>query len=75
MWGDSGWQLGEHGLWHKHTNFEIAARAPLLIALPKSSTAGKHCAAPVEFVDVYPTLADVCGLKVPQGLAGMSLKP
>ena len=75
LWGDHGWQLGEHGLWHKHTNFEIAARAPLLIALPKSATAGKHCAAPVEFVDVYPTLADVCGLKVPQGLAGMSLKP
>ena len=75
LWGDHGWQLGEHGLWHKHTNFEIAARAPLLIALPKSATAGKHCAAPVEFVDVYPTLADVCGLAVPQGLAGMSLKP
>lgn len=75
LWGDHGWQLGEHGLWHKHTNFEFAAHAPLLIALPKSSTAGKHCAAPVEFVDVYPTLADVCGLQVPQGLAGMSLKP
>ena len=75
LWGDHGWQLGEHGLWHKHTNFEIAARAPLLIALPKSATSGKHCAAPVEFVDVYPTLADVCGLAVPQGLEGMSLKP
>ena len=75
LWGDHGWQLGEHGLWHKHTNFEIAARAPLLIALPKTATAGEHCAAPVEFVDVYPTLADVCGLAVPQGLAGMSLKP
>lgn len=75
LWGDHGWQLGEHGLWHKHTNFEIAARSPLLIALPKRTTAGKHCAAPVEFVDVYPTLADVCGLSVPQGLAGMSLKP
>jgi iduronate 2-sulfatase len=75
LWGDHGWQLGEHGLWHKHTNFEIAARSPLLIALPKSSTAGRHCAAPTEFVDVYPTLADVCGLSIPQGLAGMSLKP
>lgn len=75
LWGDHGWQLGEHGLWHKHTNFEAATRAPLLIALPKSSTVGSHCAAPVEFVDVYPTLADVCGLKLPQGLAGKSLKP
>ena len=75
LWGDHGWQLGEHGLWHKHTNFEAAARAPLLIAMPGSSSVGRHCAAPVEFVDVYPTLADVCGLPVPRGLAGMSLKP
>lgn len=75
LWGDHGWQLGDHGLWHKHTNFEIAARAPLLISVPKSKTAGKTCAAPVEFVDVYPTLADLCGLPQPSGLAGLSLKP
>lgn len=75
LWGDHGWQLGEHGLWHKHTNFEIAARSPLLISMPKSSTAGRHCAAPVEFVDVYPTLAEVCGLPIPAGLGGSSLKP
>ncbi len=75
LWGDHGWQLGEHGLWHKHTNFEIAARAPLLISVPKSKTAGQKCTAPVEFVDVYPTLADLCGLPAPTGLTGMSLKP
>lgn len=75
LWGDHGWQLGEHGLWHKHTNFEAAVRAPLLIAHPKCAAAGRHCAAPVEFVDVYPTLAELCGLTVPSGLAGMSLVP
>ena len=75
LWGDHGWQLGEHGLWHKHTNFEAAVRAPLLIALPKCAAAGRHCAAPVEFVDVYPTLAEVCGLGLPKGLAGKSLRP
>lgn len=75
LWGDHGWQLGDHGLWHKHTNFEIAARSPLLISLPGSVNAGRHCAAPVEFVDVYPTLADVCGLPIPSGLGGSSLKP
>ncbi len=74
LWGDHGWQLGDHGLWHKHTNFEIAARAPLLISVPGSKTAGKKCEAPVEFVDVYPTLADVCGLPIPSGLGGSSLK-
>lgn len=75
LWGDHGWQLGDHGLWHKHTNFELAARAPLLLSVPKSATAGGRCTAPVEFVDVYPTLADVCGLPAPAGLTGMSLKP
>lgn len=74
LWGDHGWQLGEHGLWHKHTNFEIAARAPLLISVPGAKTAGQKCQAPVEFVDVYPTLADVCGLPIPSGLGGRSLK-
>jgi iduronate 2-sulfatase len=75
LWGDHGWQLGDHGLWHKHTNFELATRAPLLISLPGQPTAGQKCAAPVEFVDVYPTLAEVCGLSIPSGLEGASLKP
>ncbi|MEI6712146.1 MAG: sulfatase [Verrucomicrobiota bacterium] len=74
LWGDHGWQLGDHGLWHKHTNFEIATRAPLLISIPLQKTAGQKCEAPVEFVDVYPTLADVCNLPSPQGVEGKSLK-
>lgn len=77
LWGDHGWQLGDHGLWHKHTNFEIATRAPLLISLPKSlgsGSAGKKCEAPVEFIDVYPTLAEVCGLPVPEKIDGASIK-
>jgi iduronate 2-sulfatase len=75
LWGDHGWQLGDHGLWHKHTNFELATRAPLLISLPKQATAGKKCDATVEFVDIYPTLAEACGLPLPEGLAGSSLMP
>ncbi|MEO6788888.1 MAG: sulfatase-like hydrolase/transferase, partial [Chthoniobacteraceae bacterium] len=75
LWGDHGWQLGDHGLWHKHTNFELATRAPLILSVPHQKTAGQKCDAPVEFVDVYPTLADVCGLAIPAGLDGMSLKP
>jgi iduronate 2-sulfatase len=75
LWGDHGWQLGDHGLWHKHTNFELATRAPLLISVPNAKTAGQKCDAPVEFVDIYPTLAEICGLQSPEGLDGMSLKP
>lgn len=75
LWGDHGWQLGDHGLWHKHTNFELATRAPLLISVPGQKTVGQKCDAAVEFVDIYPTLADVCGLPIPSGLDGISLKP
>ncbi len=74
LWGDHGWQLGDHGLWHKHTNFEIATRAPLLISMPKSKSAGMTCDSPVEFIDVYPTLADLCGLPAPTNIDGTSLK-
>jgi len=74
LWGDHGWQLGDHGLWHKHTNFELATHAPLLLSVPQQKTAGQKCDAIVEFVDIYPTLADVCGLPVPAGLDGVSLK-
>lgn len=75
LWGDHGWQLGEHGLWHKHTNFELAVRAPLLISVPGQRAPGSRTNSLAEFVDIYPTLADACGLPVPAGLDGVSLKP
>lgn len=75
FWGDHGWQLGDHGLWAKHTNFELATRAPLIIALPNQKTVGKASSALVEFVDIYPTLAAACGLKIPSALDGKSLLP
>ena len=74
LWGDHGWQLGDHGLWHKHTNFELAARVPLLISVPKSETAGQKCDAPVEFLDVYPTLVELCGMPAAKKIDGTSLK-
>ncbi len=75
LWGDHGWQLGEHGLWHKHTNFEVAVRAPLLISVPGQKAAGRRSASLAEFIDLYPTLADVCGLPIPKELEGVSLRP
>ena len=75
LWGDHGWQLGEHGLWHKHTNFEIAARAPLIISAPGQKAVGRKSLSLAEFIDIYPTLADLCGLPKPKDVEGVSLKP
>lgn len=77
LWGDHGWQLGEHNLWCKHTNFELAARAPLIISVPGMKNAGKKTEALVEFVDIYPTLLELCGFdsKTESGLEGTSFVP
>jgi iduronate 2-sulfatase len=75
LWGDHGWKLGEHNGWCKQTNFEIDTRAPLLVVVPGSPSRGKTTEALVEFVDIYPTLCDLAGLKTPGHLAGQSLAP
>jgi len=75
LWGDHGWQLGEHGLWCKHTNFEVATRSPLIISAPGQKNPGTTTDALAEFVDIYPTLCELCGLPTPDGLEGISLAP
>ena len=73
LWGDHGWHLGEKGMWAKGTLFDVSARAPLIIVDPRLKTAGQSCPRIVEFVDIYPTLVELCGLAVPPGLEGRSL--
>ncbi len=75
LWGDHGWKLGEHAGWCKHSNVENDTNSPLLISVPGFQTAGRRTDALAEFVDVYPTLAELCHLPLPQHLEGTSLVP
>jgi iduronate 2-sulfatase len=75
LWGDHGWHLGEHGIFGKQTNFEIATRSPLIVSVPEMAAPGKPAGGLVETVDIYPTLTDLCGLTAPADLAGTSLTP
>ncbi len=70
LWGDHGWHLGDHGIWCKHTNYEKATRAALVMRSPNQKAAGKTTKALVEYVDIYPTLAELCGLAKPAHLEG-----
>lgn len=74
FWSDHGYFLGEKGLWKKTSCFERVARAPLVMAGPGVSDDGV-CPQPVEFLDIYPTVADLCGLEAPDNLDGKSLRP
>jgi len=75
LWGDHGWHLGEHALWGKATNFEVATRSPLLVSYPGMKTAGQSSNALVELIDMYPTLCELGGLAVPKHVEGTSFVP
>ena len=70
FWSDHGYHLGENGHWAKVTIRELDAQVPLLIATPKGLAGNTD--AIVEYIDLFPTLSDLCGLPEPGGLDGQS---
>lgn len=75
LWGDHGWKLGEHGMWCKHTQFELDNHVPMLLKVPGQKSAGSKTNALVEFVDIYPSLCELAGLELPAHLQGTSFAP
>ncbi len=74
LWSDHGWHLGEKGITGKNSLWEPSTRVPLFIVGPGAKRGGK-CDQPVELLDIYPTLTDLCGLPEKEGLEGISLRP
>jgi iduronate 2-sulfatase len=75
FWSDHGWHLGDHGIWGKETTYERATHAPLIVSAPGMTNAGQDCSALVEYVDMFPTLAELAGEVPPDHLEGTSMTP
>ena len=75
LWSDHGWQLGEHGLWNKHSCFETSMWTPLIISAPRDKTIKQNQRATgiVELIDLYPTVCELAGVELPDNLDGESL--
>jgi arylsulfatase A-like enzyme len=74
LWGDHGWHLGDHRIWGKHTNFEVALRSPLIVKVPEMKPRRIDNGVVVSTVDIYPSLMEWCGIPVDFPLDGQSLK-
>lgn len=72
FWSDHGYALGQHKQWQKQQLFEHVARVPLLIAAPGFAK-HKGTKSTAELIDLYPTLADLAGIKAPKEIQGKSL--
>jgi arylsulfatase A-like enzyme len=74
LWGDHGWHLGEKEHWRKFALWEEATRAPMIWVVPGLTKPGGVCDRTVDFMSIYPTLCDVCGVSVPKHAKGPSIK-
>lgn len=74
FWGDHGWHLGEKDHWRKFALWEEATRAPLLWVVPGVTSPDAVCERTVDFMSIYPTLMDLCGIPLPAHVEGKSIK-
>jgi arylsulfatase A-like enzyme len=75
LWCDHGWHLGEKLHWRKFTLWEEATRAPMIWVVPGMTPPGSVCHRTVDFMSVYPTLCDLCGMRTPKHVEGVSIRP
>ena len=73
--GDHGYNLAENGNWGKNIIYEASLHSPLIMSIPGQTATGTKTDALVEFVDIFPTLADSCQLPILPELEGLSMLP
>jgi len=75
FFSDNGWHLGEKQHWHKSTLWQRATHVPMIVVAPQVRQAGRARTQPVNLLDIYPTLVELCGLPRNPKLEGESLVP
>jgi choline-sulfatase len=73
--GDHGYLLGHHGRFEKHSMWEPAVRAPLIVRRGAGKGQAASNEALVEFVDLVPTILEELEVSGMTGLQGMSFAP
>ena len=74
FWCDHGWHLGEKHHWRKFALWEESTRAPLLWVVPGLTRPGSVCKRTVDFMTIFPTLTDLCGIPTPPHVEGESIR-
>lgn len=74
LWSDHGWHLGEKNHWRKFALWEEATRSPFMWIVPGVTQPGTLCAQPIDYMGIFPTLTDLCGLPTPAHVQGESFR-
>lgn len=74
LWGDHGWHLGEKHHWRKFALWEEATRAPFMWVVPGLTKPNTICERTVDFMSIFPTLTDLCGIPTPKHNEGESIR-
>lgn len=72
---DHGDMHGSHGLYKKQWPWNEAIKVPFVIRYPGSVPEGARVEAPINVIDVMPTLLGLAGLPVPEPVEGVDLSP
>jgi arylsulfatase A-like enzyme len=75
FWSDNGWHFGEKQHLHKMTLWARSTRLPFIVVAPGVTHEDTRTSRPVSFVDLFPTLNELCRLPQAEGLEGASLVP
>jgi arylsulfatase A-like enzyme len=75
FWSDHGWHLGEKHHWRKFALWEESTRAPHIWVVPGLTKPDSRCDRTVDYMSIYPTLMDLCGLPTPAHVQGKSIRP